>query len=499
MKTQIIQLESHDDLISARDKITWSKAPRILLVWPRKGRVLERQLDLLELQRYAQSLGSQVGVATGSWEVRTFARDLGIPVFSTSFQAQRKSWRRTRGRKRLDREILTRKVDIAGLRKQHTQLTTIPKESFRVRIGAFTVGVLAIFALLLFFLPSARMELTPQRQDQRLNLDLRANLFISAANPAGGMPAYPVSVVVEGSDQMPSSGSVAVPDSSAIGQVEFGNLSDSEIKIPSGTIIATLDNPPLRYEIRQEGKLPAGVGKKVTLPVRALIPGSKGNVPSGSLRAIEGAIGLQAEVNNPGSMYGGTDRISPAPTEHDYAALRVRLIESLQKTAGDDMLRKLANDQRLLDGTIKIVQIDKEAADPQQMQPGDFARLNLQIEFSAWYIHEADLQAIARTALGANRPPGFVPLNEAITVEFPAPVEITEDGTASWKAAAVRQLEADWNNLTASRMVVGMPPEQAVKVLETSLSLAHPARIVLNPDWWIRMPFLSFRIEVVRQ
>jgi hypothetical protein len=499
MKTQIIQLESHDDLISARDKIAWSKAQRILLVWPRKGRVLERQLDLLELQRYALSLGSQVGVVTRSGQVRIFAHDLGIPTFSTPVQAQRKSWRRPRGRRRLDRDLLARRVDVAALRARHTQLIKITKESIWIRIAAFLSGVLAIFALMLFFLPSARLELTPQRQDQHLDLSLRASLAITTANPTGGMPAYPITVVVEGSDQLASSGSVPVPDMQAVGQVEFGNLTDTDIVVPVGTIVATLDNPPLRYEIRQDGKLPGGVGKKVSLPVRALLPGIKGNVPGGDVRAIEGAIGLQAEVNNVASMYGGTDRISTAPTDKDYETLRTRLLTVLQKTASDDMLQKMAKDQRLLTGTIKTVHIQKEVADPLPRQPGDFARIKVQVEYTGWYIHENDLQTIARTALEANRPAGFVPLNGTIQVDFLGPVEIKEDGTAIWKASAGRQLEADWNNLTAARMVVGMQPQQASAFLGSRLSLARPARIVVNPDWWIRMPFLSFRIEVVRQ
>lgn len=40
MKTHVVQLERDDDVVSARDKMLWSKAPRILVVWPRRGRVL---------------------------------------------------------------------------------------------------------------------------------------------------------------------------------------------------------------------------------------------------------------------------------------------------------------------------------------------------------------------------------------------------------------------------------------------------------------------------
>jgi len=55
MKTQIITLESHDDLISVRDRLSWAKTPRILLVAPKYVQVNLRQVDLKVLQRHADS------------------------------------------------------------------------------------------------------------------------------------------------------------------------------------------------------------------------------------------------------------------------------------------------------------------------------------------------------------------------------------------------------------------------------------------------------------
>ena len=43
MKTAIVQLDAFDNVISIREKISWSKTQRILLVWPNKGKI---KLDL---------------------------------------------------------------------------------------------------------------------------------------------------------------------------------------------------------------------------------------------------------------------------------------------------------------------------------------------------------------------------------------------------------------------------------------------------------------------
>src|SRR3990172_2913300 len=92
LKTQIITLESHDDLISVRDKLSWAKTPRILLVWPKYEKVALRLLDLKVLQRHADSLGAQLGLVTRRAKVRRDAESLGIPVFISTISAQRELW-----------------------------------------------------------------------------------------------------------------------------------------------------------------------------------------------------------------------------------------------------------------------------------------------------------------------------------------------------------------------------------------------------------------------
>jgi hypothetical protein len=99
MKTQIITLESHDDLISVRDRMSWAKTPRILLVWPNYEKVTLRQVDLKVLQRHAASLGAQLGLVSRIRRVRLDADALHIPVFKSTGEAQRVAWPKPRSRR----------------------------------------------------------------------------------------------------------------------------------------------------------------------------------------------------------------------------------------------------------------------------------------------------------------------------------------------------------------------------------------------------------------
>jgi hypothetical protein len=98
MKVQIIQLESHDDSLSTRDKMGWSQTGQILLVWPPRGRILNRKLDLLLLQRHSKSLGVKFALVTHDSEVIRNADQLGLSVFENVRQALDTPWRGKRRR-----------------------------------------------------------------------------------------------------------------------------------------------------------------------------------------------------------------------------------------------------------------------------------------------------------------------------------------------------------------------------------------------------------------
>ena len=95
MKTQIIHLESFDDVHSIKDQISWGQGDRIILVWPLRGQLLDNRLDLQLVKRHAQSRGMLLALVTSNNNIRQFASDLGIPVFRSLRQAKQLPWEYT--------------------------------------------------------------------------------------------------------------------------------------------------------------------------------------------------------------------------------------------------------------------------------------------------------------------------------------------------------------------------------------------------------------------
>src|SRR5688572_23496964 len=150
MKTQIITLESHDDLISVRDRMSWAKTPRILLVWPKYEKVMLRQVDLKILQRHALYLGAQLGLVTRTRRVREEAEALRIPVFESTGQAQKIAWptpRRKRWLRQAPRKDLREKREQVQAREEPWRANPV------VRLGTFSVGVLSVLVLVALFIP----------------------------------------------------------------------------------------------------------------------------------------------------------------------------------------------------------------------------------------------------------------------------------------------------------------------------------------------------------
>src|SRR5688572_26645758 len=98
MKPEYIQLEAGEDIASVRDRLSFIRGKRVLVIWPETGTALIRKLDLVFLQREARRRVIQLALVTHDPQVITHASELEISTFETIKEAENSKWKRGRTR-----------------------------------------------------------------------------------------------------------------------------------------------------------------------------------------------------------------------------------------------------------------------------------------------------------------------------------------------------------------------------------------------------------------
>ncbi|MFC1878746.1 baseplate J/gp47 family protein [Chloroflexota bacterium] len=462
MKTYILHLDQHDDIISARDKMGWGKSGRILLVWPESGRVLNRRLDLLLLQRYSVTLGAQIAIVSRDPEVRYHAPRLGIPIFKSLRRAQSTAWRIPRRfRKNFEEESSDMPAEAAPPADPAPHRGILPERppparpalNTLTRLLTFTVGVLAFLAIAALLLPGAELTLHPEVRTQEIEIRLKAHPDYEFVDINGKVPAQWTKIIVEGRDSIPASGIISLPDRPATGEARFTNLTDQAVDIPAGTVIHSLDDPPIRFEVSEAGRAASGPGQNVSLPVRCLQPGTIGNLGANKLVALEGQLGTQVNVTNPRPMYGGRQRQEPAPSQEDRDQLIARLGAALRQTATQEIQQGLAEGDLWWPFSLNLREALEQEFMPAGQEPADILELSMRLEFEALVISAANIQELANLVLDSNLPSGFTPLDEQIKIEATTPNPSTPN--IRWDLHVSRQIRASLSEPQVIQLSMG--------------------------------------------
>jgi hypothetical protein len=494
VKTTVVQLEPHDDLISARDKMSWCRSGRILLVFPESAKGLNGKLSLLLLQRYSQTLGAQMAIVSDDTEVQTNAKEIGIPIFTSASKAQKSSWRRLRFRRRLfDKKRVPSRLPEAQS-ASNNEVKTI-WQTPRMRLAIFGIALLAILSMAWFFVPSAQVTMPEERKEQNIQLPIRASPSLLSVNPSGGIPAIVDTVIVETQGQAVSSGTILIPDQSAQARVVFTNLTSMAVSVPQGTILLTFQNQAVRFRVLQSVTIPAGPGQTASGKVQAVIAGSSGNVAAGAINAFEGSLGLRLVVVNPEAAQGGSERTGHSPTQADYSALEKDIELQLSQAALQEIQAKRTAGEWIIPGSLKMVSIVQQTREPAIGQPSEVLKLTVRAEFRAWHIKLKDILQVAEIALDANLDPNMIGVDGSLKWEDFGQPQIQEDG-ASWNINANRQVERVWDKERIISLVSGRKLNEALNTLKAQLGLVNDPQIAVTPAWWPFLPTLPFRIEV---
>ncbi len=495
MKTHVIHLDEHDDVVSARDKMTWGRAARLLLVYPKRGRILWRTFDLRLLQRQAASQGASLALVTRSAEVRRAAAGLGIPVFRTVNEAQRYHWPAPECGLRFKR--VGPRPDFRLWRASLEQPEASWRSQALVRLGVFAAAVLALLTLLLLLVPAAEIRLELETRSQTLTLPLRASPEVAALNLAGVVPSRQAATVVGGTRTMAITSLSDIPDRFAGGVVVFRNLTDEQIGIPAGTVVRTAAEPVWRFVTTADAVVAGEVDATVEVPVRALVAGAAGNLPGDSLVAIESDLGARLAVTNPVAMSGGTDRLTVVPSAEDRLALRQALLDDLRAQALEQFEQELAPGDLLFMDTFTVGRVLSETYLPAAGQPGNRLTLTLQVEFQVRYAAGEDLARLATVSMDAGLPAGYEAVPDSLRL-MPVGEPVTaQEGVTLWQMRAEREIRQRVDPAAAASLVRGRTRRSAARHLADAYPLLAPPEFRLKPSFWPLLPTLPFRISVV--
>ena len=349
-------------------------------------------------------------------------------------------------------------------------------------------------------LPGALITLSPNREIQSLELEVRTDPDLLTPQLTGGLPVHEDTIIVEGRNQLESSGIIQVPEKPAVGSIQFTNLTQERVDLPAGTIVTTLETPIIRFQTTQDASIPGGVGKKANVPIQAVVPGSSGNLPANSVQAIEGTLGLQLTANNISPTRQGSDQPAASPTTSDQAQLYDSLKDELELTAIEELLSRIPADGTLADyplrATLELSEVLDETYIPEIGLPSDQVTLILRLEFTFQYVAKNDLEALARPILAANLPDRYQAVPETLRIIHDDEKLRGNLDQAEWQITLEQDIQPVVSEAEAIDLAHGLPIEQAKSRLQSELELAQAPQIQITPGWWPYLPYLPFRIQV---
>ncbi len=499
MKEQILHLDPHDDFLSARDKMGWVQTERVLLVWPARGQVLQRKLDLVLLHRHAHRLGAHLGLVTADDSIRDYAADLGVPVFPSVEASRKMKWRSRVPRLKPDRRQPP--PDPQAIRARRAPPRSLPRwADWVLKFVFFILGLSGVLALAYALIPAATITLTPASHALTVTAELVADANLTQAE-ATTIPARLIRVEVEDAGLTPTTGTRDVPDKPATGVVVFTNIAGTAASIPAGTGVRTTSGASIRFVTTKAANLEGRIGAAVEVPIKAVDPGPAGNVPGGLINAIDGPLGLQLAVTNPAATQNGTVTQKAAVVEADRALVRAELLEKLRLAAVTAVQAQLQPGEFLVADSITITRVIAETYDHSVGEAADTINLTLRLAASGLVINENDARLVAQDQLTAQVPADASLLaGQTQFVRAPA-LSLDAEGRAHFTVTITGATVPRIDPGAIQRLVQNQTLAEASRRLLTELSLAQPPRLELRPAWyaqaWPRLPVMLFRIEVI--
>ncbi|NDJ84610.1 MAG: hypothetical protein GYB66_01880 [Chloroflexi bacterium] len=511
-RIQRIQLETYDDVVSVKDRLQFVEAGRVLLVFPTTGRILQRKLDLVLILREAARRDLRLALVVQDVAVVENARELNIACFYTVEEARTQRWTRPRAKVFVDRQDRPQSTHdpyelMMAATRLKPPLSRAQQSWLRVfRGGVFGVAILALLFGLFVTVPSARVTLSPARDELNVTINIVADPSLETARPESlRITASRMRIPSEATVTIETSGKRPAENSLAEGIVTFTNNTELAHFIPVGTIVQTASVPPVQFQTTEEAALPARQGATVKVAIRALDsnPGLSGNQPAGAIERIEGDLSDSITVTNQNATYGAGLREIAFVTAFDHERLLTLARQQVRQNARDLLLIDLDESTSLIvPETINVINEREVIYSAQVDQPAESVTLTLKATVEATIIDLTEARLAAFTNLGRYMTGEREFDDRNLTYRTGEIQQILEDGSVVFQ---MRIEGTTYVNIDANQVrerLAGLSEREARNTLEREYLLdpRHSPEVETWPGFLNRMPVLPMRIEVdIRQ
>jgi hypothetical protein len=509
-RPEFIQLDTSDDVPSVRDRLSFIHGKRVLLIWPEQGTVLTRKLDLVLVQREAMRRAVRLALVTHDAQVIKNAEELNISAFETIGASERARWKRGRAKVFASRyqrpPDLPASGDVIPAAAQQRTVESEPRPSlWRVlwRVAALALLLVAVGTAAYVALPGAVVTLYPAQE--RITAESVLTASPTAADvdiEAGLVPAMRLSITVDESGTLPTTGTLPLAAVSAQGTAIFVNQTPGGVDIPVGTTVSTSAGVPVLFRTTAAARVPAGSGQQMEVPIQALqaSAGEIGNVDAGLINTIVGDLANQLTVRNLTPTYGGTSRSAAVVSAQDQERLLAIVRQQLQSRAYVEMLPRLNDGQTLILETVRIAEerADWTVFSADVGQAADSLTLDMRAVVEAVAVNQRLGQQVVLAQLSRQIPRGQQLQPESVSYEIGAVTQVFQDGTVQFSVTGSGLVAAQPDTALVQERLAGRPLDEALAYLQTDFDLdpARPPVIDLIPSWLGQMPLLPVRITV---
>ncbi|QPC80894.1 hypothetical protein G4Y79_14375 [Phototrophicus methaneseepsis] len=508
---QYIQLDQGDDVPLVRDRMSFLRGKRALIIWPERGTALTRKLDLVMVQREARRRAVQIAFVTHDAEVIKNARELGISTFETIREAERGRWKRGWGK------VAAKRYQKPAQEPEPEQLkplaSRITNQNQRSRIRSFLERIIVLVVLFgvvggVAYIVMPYATVTVALATQQVDIDVTIYADPTAQNidvenrviPATRLPA-----TVQTAVSIPTTGTQQLGTTQAIGIVTFTNNTSERIIIPEGTIVQTSGDSPVEFETTGDANLSPGNGQTTNAGVTATddFVGEIGNVEAGQINTIIGEFAQQVSVSNASATTNGDTQVFQVVTQSDQDNLLAQARAQLQNIAYQEMKRNLAPNQQIIVSTIRIA-ADGERSDWTNFSHNvgdatDSLTLRMQAIVEAISVDTVHAQQIVFTALSGAKPRGLVFDTNSITYEQPGSYTVDENGRIAFSMGGHAIAAGQFEPGQLQEQIAHQSVEDATRIIEAAPGIDSNTAptFIIGPEWYgDRLPMLPIRITI---